>query len=54
MMGTAGSLGGALFAQLLGLLIGGFGYQSAFMVAAALHPTAIVILVRSRKGGEGK
>jgi ACS family hexuronate transporter-like MFS transporter len=47
MMGTAGSLGGALFAQLLGLLIAGFGYPSAFMVAASLHPIAILILVLS-------
>jgi ACS family hexuronate transporter-like MFS transporter len=48
MMGTAGSMGGAMFAQLLGLLIGGFGYRSAFMVAASLHPLAILILVLSK------
>lgn len=45
MMGTAGSLGGALFAQLLGILIAGFGYRSAFIAAALLHPIAIATLL---------
>jgi ACS family hexuronate transporter-like MFS transporter len=45
MMGTAGSLGGALFAQAAGFLIGHFGYSSAFTAAALLHPIAALTLV---------
>lgn len=51
MMGTAGSLGGVLFAQSLGLLIGRFGYPPAFLLAALLHPVAacmLVLLLRNR------
>jgi ACS family hexuronate transporter-like MFS transporter len=44
MMGTAGSLGGVLFSQVLGIVIGGFGYPSAFMLAAVLHPIAMLTL----------
>jgi ACS family hexuronate transporter-like MFS transporter len=42
MMGTAGSLGGALFAQVLALVIARFGYPAAFAVAAVLHPLAAI------------
>jgi sugar phosphate permease len=45
MMGTAGSLAGALFAQVLGIVIGQFGYPAAFALAATLHPCAATILV---------
>ncbi|MCI0626760.1 MAG: MFS transporter [Acidobacteria bacterium] len=45
MMGTAGSLGGMLFSQLLGWGIAKFGYPAAFMMAAVLHPVAAVTLV---------
>lgn len=45
MMGTAGSLGGVLFSQALGLLIPSVGYPPAFMLAAALHPVAAITLV---------
>jgi len=44
LMGTAGSLGGLAFAQLLGLTIGAFGYTSAFVMAAVLHPIALLTL----------
>jgi nitrate/nitrite transporter NarK len=44
MMGTAGSLGGLAFAQILGFTIAAFGYTSAFIMAAALHPLALVTL----------
>jgi sugar phosphate permease len=45
MMGTAGSLAGAMFAQVLGVVIGQFGYPAAFVLAATLHPCAATILV---------
>jgi ACS family hexuronate transporter-like MFS transporter len=45
MMGTAGSLGAAMFAQVLGVLISAAGYPVAFAVAACLHPLALVVLV---------
>lgn len=45
MMGTAGSLGGLLFSQVLGRGIAQFGYPAAFMMAAALHPLAAIILI---------
>jgi MFS transporter, ACS family, hexuronate transporter len=44
MMGTAGSLGGVLFAQILGILIVRSGYPAAFLVAACLYPIAIALL----------
>lgn len=44
MMGTAGSLGGLLFAQALGLIIAAFGYAPAFILAALLHPVALTTL----------
>ena len=44
LMGTAGSLGGLLFAQLLGFTIGKFGYSSAFAMAAVMHPVGFIIL----------
>lgn len=44
MMGTAGSLAGACFAQVLGWIIGNFGYEAAFAVAALLHPCAAAVL----------
>jgi hypothetical protein len=52
MMGTAGSLGGVLFSQVLGLLIATFGYGSAFAAAAVMHPiamTALLLLLRSEE-----
>ncbi len=52
MMGTAGSLAGALFAQLLGLVIAAFGYPAAFMLAGALHPIAALtvhLMLRERR-----
>ena len=53
LMGTAGSLAGAFFAQLLGVVIGAFGYPAAFALAAVLHPCAAIILyVVLRPGGE--
>lgn len=45
LMGTAGSLGGLAFAQALGLLISSFGYSSAFVVAAMLHPIGALLLI---------
>jgi ACS family hexuronate transporter-like MFS transporter len=51
LMGTAGSLGGVLFSQALGLLIGVFGYPSAFVAAAVMHPVAATVLVLLARGG---
>jgi ACS family hexuronate transporter-like MFS transporter len=54
MMGTVGSLGGILFTQLLGVVVGHLGYAPAFLMAACLHPVAAVVLVvalrREREG----
>ncbi len=44
MMGMAGSLAGAFFAQILGFVIQTFGYPAAFCLAALLHPIAAIIL----------
>lgn len=44
LMGTAGSLGGLAFAQVLGFSIAAFGYTSAFGMAALLHPLAALTL----------
>ena len=44
MMGTAGSAMGLVFAQILGFTIGAFGYASAFVMAACLHPLALLTL----------
>lgn len=44
LMGMAGSLAGAVFAQVLGYVIGRFGYSGAFALAALLHPAAAIIL----------
>lgn len=44
MMGTAGSLGGMIFTQALAIAIGAFGYGSAFVLAAILHPVAVMLL----------
>jgi sugar phosphate permease len=44
MMGMAGSLAGAVFAQVLGYVIQNFGYNGAFALAALLHPCAATIL----------
>lgn len=52
MMGTAGSLGGVLFTQLLGVTINAFGYSSAFVLGAIMHPiaaTLVVLLYRSQR-----
>lgn len=44
MMGTAGGIGGMLFAQVVGFSISHFGYSSAFILAALLLPIAAMIL----------
>jgi ACS family hexuronate transporter-like MFS transporter len=44
LMGTAGSLSGACFAQVLGYVIHTFGYPAAFALAALLHPCAATVL----------
>lgn len=44
LMGMAGSLAGAVFAQVLGRTIQQFGYTGAFSLAAVLHPTAAIVL----------
>jgi ACS family hexuronate transporter-like MFS transporter len=44
LMGTAGSLAGAFFAQVLGFVIQNFGYKMAFVLAATLHPCAAFLL----------
>jgi len=44
MMGSAGSLSGALIAQVLAVLIAAWGYPAAFALAAVLHPMAAVLL----------
>jgi MFS transporter, ACS family, hexuronate transporter len=44
-MGTAGSLGGVLFSQIIGIMIPRFGYSSVFEAAACLFPVAVLILV---------
>jgi MFS transporter, ACS family, hexuronate transporter len=51
MMGTAGSLGGVLFAQLLGAAIAAFGYSSAFVLGAVMHPLAVVLLLLLYRAG---
>jgi ACS family hexuronate transporter-like MFS transporter len=53
MMGTAGSIGGILFAQILALSISHFGYPSAFVLAAVLHPVAATLLTVLLKGSSG-
>ena len=50
LMGTAGSLAGACFAQVLGYVIQSFGYPAAFALAAILHPCAAVILLVMLRG----
>ena len=45
MMGTAGSITGLVFAQILGFTIKALGYSSGFVMAAMLHPLAIGTLV---------
>jgi MFS transporter, ACS family, hexuronate transporter len=45
LMGSAGSAMGLVFAQILGLTIALFGYASAFVMAAGLHPLALVTLL---------
>jgi len=44
LLGTSGSLGGIVFAQVLGVSIGIFGYSSAFVMAAVLHPLSLLML----------
>lgn len=50
MMGTAGSLGGIVFAQVLGRVVGRFGYSTAFILAGALHPIAALLLILLLRG----
>ncbi|HEY3838208.1 MAG TPA: MFS transporter [Bryobacteraceae bacterium] len=45
LMGTAGSLAGACFAQVLAWVIGKSGYPAAFGLVALLHPCAAAILL---------
>jgi MFS transporter, ACS family, hexuronate transporter len=45
LMGTAGSLGGILFSQALGIVIEHFGYSAAFIFSSALQPIAAVVLL---------
>ena len=45
LMGTAGSLGGILFSQALGIAIEHFGYSAAFIFSSALQPIAAVVLL---------
>jgi ACS family hexuronate transporter-like MFS transporter len=44
MMGSAGGIGGLIFAQVLGFTIANLGYASAFVLAALMHPSAAIIL----------
>ncbi len=44
LLGTSGSLGGIAFAQVLGFSIAHFGYSSAFVMAAVLHPLSLLML----------
>jgi len=44
LLGTAGSIGGIVFAQVLGFSIAFFGYASAFVLAAVLHPLSLLFL----------
>lgn len=44
MMGSAGSLAGAVISQVLAVLIGVWGYPAAFVLAATLHPMAALCL----------
>lgn len=44
MMGSAGGVGGIVFSQVLGVSIAIFGYSSAFIFAAILHPLAAITL----------
>lgn len=44
LLGTAGSCGGIVFVQILGFAIVTFGYASAFVLAAVLHPVALLLL----------
>jgi ACS family hexuronate transporter-like MFS transporter len=44
LLGTSGSVGGIIFAQVLGVTIAAFGFTSAFAMAALLHPISAVVL----------
>ena len=44
LLGTSGSLGGIAFSQVLGFSIALFGYSSAFVMAAILHPLSLLLL----------
>jgi len=44
MMGTAGGLGGILFAQAIGFLIPHYGYSIIFEIAACLLPVSVITL----------
>jgi hypothetical protein len=37
-------VGGIVFSQVLGFSIGFFGYASAFVLAAVLHPLSLLLL----------
>ncbi|MBS1828320.1 MAG: MFS transporter [Acidobacteria bacterium] len=50
LMGSVGSLAGAVIAQVLAVLIAGWGYPAAFGLAAVLHPTAALLLWLGNQG----
>lgn len=45
MMGTAGGIGAAIFSQTIGTVIRNRGFATAFVLAAALMPTAALLLI---------
>jgi ACS family hexuronate transporter-like MFS transporter len=47
--GSFGALGGMLSSQLIGALVGGFGYTPIFIMLACLHPLASAILALAIK-----
>src|SRR5262249_49949447 len=49
LMGTGGSLGGLLFAQVLGFTITHFGYTMCFVLTAILHPIGMMLLIRTAR-----
>lgn len=54
MAGTAGSIGGVLFAQLIGLIITFLGYKAAFAAAASLYPLGLISLLMLLKRGKSR
>jgi ACS family hexuronate transporter-like MFS transporter len=50
MMGTAGGLGGAAFAQITGATVRNFGFRPAFAMAALLVPLGFLLLMALLRG----